>query len=123
MDGDFTANATNFGANLSANFTAAAQNLGATAASANLPAAQTPATAAHADIAALKTNLIYAHLLGCNIGSKLTPIGSLCTLLWLWMVGRALEKNATPLTAKKYVKLAAIFTLPSLFISLAALVF
>ena len=27
--------------------------------------------------------LVFAHLLGCNIGAKLTPIGSLATLLWL----------------------------------------
>lgn len=31
-----------------------------------------------------KIFLAYSHLLACNIGSKITPIGSLATLLWLY---------------------------------------
>lgn len=64
----------------------------------------------------LKDSFIYAHLLGCNIGSKLTPIGSLCTLLWLSLIA-----NSSTLTHKvinfsflRYCKYALIFTLPTL---------
>ena len=66
---------------------------------------------------ALKSDLIYAHLLGCNIGSKLTPIGSLCTLLWLGL----LAKKNVKFSLKSYLKLSLIFTLPVLFVALLPL--
>lgn len=58
-----------------------------------------------------KESLIYAHLLGCNIGSKLTPIGSLCTLLWLAL----LAKKGVNFSLKSYLKFSFIFTFATLF--------
>lgn len=58
-----------------------------------------------------KESLIYAHLLGCNIGSKLTPIGSLCTLLWLAL----LAKKGVNFSLKSYLKFSLIFTFATLF--------
>ena len=50
--------------------------------------------------------LIYAHLLGCNIGSKLTPIGSLATLLWL----ASLRLHGVRIRILDYFKLSFIFS-------------
>ena len=58
-----------------------------------------------------KESLIYAHLLGCNIGSKLTPIGSLCTLLWLAL----LANKGVNFSLKSYLKFSLLFTFATLF--------
>jgi arsenical pump membrane protein len=50
--------------------------------------------------------LPYAALLGANVGSKLTPIGSLATLLWLGVLRRHGLRIGWPL----YVKLAFVPT-------------
>lgn len=65
----------------------------------------------------LKESFIYAHLLGCNIGSKLTPIGSLCTLLWLSLIAKSstLTQKGIDFGFLHYCKYSLIFTLPTLF--------
>lgn len=67
----------------------------------------------------LKESFIYAHLLGCNIGSKLTPIGSLCTLLWLSLIAKSstLTQKGVNFTFLHYCKYSLIFTLPTLFLA------
>lgn len=67
----------------------------------------------------LKESFIYAHLLGCNIGSKLTPIGSLCTLLWLSLIAKnsLLAQKGVIFTFLHYCKYSLIFTLPTLFLA------
>ncbi len=73
--------------------------------------------AQHFDAHNLKESFIYAHLLGCNIGSKLTPIGSLCTLLWLSLIAKnsLLAQKGVIFTFLHYCKYSLIFTLPTLF--------
>lgn len=67
----------------------------------------------------LKESFIYAHLLGCNIGSKLTPIGSLCTLLWLSLLAKSstLTQKGIDFGFLHYCKYSLIFTLPTLFLA------
>lgn len=72
---------------------------------------------ASAKLLHLKQIFIYANLLGANIGSKLTPIGSLCTLLWLSL----LANRGLKMSFKKYLSLSLIFTLPVLLVALFGL--
>ncbi|WP_276891584.1 arsenic transporter [Helicobacter japonicus] len=63
-------------------------------------------------------SLVMAHLLGCNIGSKLTPIGSLATLLWL----ESLKIHGIHIGFMRYMAVAFVVTLPVLFFGLCGLI-
>ena len=66
---------------------------------------------------AIREALIYSNVIGSDIGPKMTPIGSLATLIWLHVLAR----KGLRVGWREYVKVGVALTVPTLTATLVAL--